>query len=331
MARSVPAASRPPSAATDPPPARVRGAPRRDPAAARRAACALAAALLAAAWPAGAGARLVETRIEVPASVADAHGRTHARPIVVTLWHDDATPEPRPVLVLNHGRATTREANVAMGRARYAEPARFLAGFGFVVAVPTRIGYGSTGGDDVESSGACARRDYPPAYRAAALQTLAVLDAVRRRPGVAQGRAVVMGQSFGGAAAIAVAAMAPDGVHAAINLAGGGGGNPELRPGAPCSAQALERLFADYGRAARMPTLWIYAENDRYFGAEWPRRWFDAFRDAGGAGRFVMLPPQGEDGHRAFTQAPQAWQPVVAAFLEARGHARVAPGGAATR
>lgn len=279
----------------------------------------LALGLLTAVLAMPAVAAMVESRIDVPVTVVDGRGQSHTRSIVVTLWHDDTTPEPRPVLVLNHGRATTREANVALGRARYTEQSRFLAGFGYLVAVPTRIGYGATGGEDVESSGACARRDFAPAYRAAAVQTVAVLDAVRKRPDAAPDRAVVMGQSFGGTTAIAVAAMAPRGVRLAINLAGGGGGNPDTRPRDPCSPQVLERLFADYGRTARIPTLWLYAENDRYFGAEWPRRWHDAFRAAGGRSEFVMLPPQGEDGHRTFSQAPQAWQPVVRGFLEAHG------------
>jgi dienelactone hydrolase len=57
---------------------------------------------------------------------------------------------------------------------------------------------------------------YPPGYAAAAQQTLAVLEAVRQRPDAARDRAVVMGQSFGGATAVTIAGLNPAGVQAAF-------------------------------------------------------------------------------------------------------------------
>jgi hypothetical protein len=44
-----------------------------------------------------------------------------------------------------------------------------------------------------------------------------------------------------------------------------------------------------------------------------------AFREAGGSGEFVQLPPYADAGHGVFTKAPATWQPKVAAFLEANG------------
>lgn len=288
----------------------------------RLALCALAG------FAAGVGplqASLIEEQNKVPVKVADNYGREISHDIVVTIFHDDTAPKPYPALVLNHGRAATRDGRLAVGRARYSVASRWLAGMGFMVAVPTRVGYGVTGGEDVEDTGSCFRKNYPPGYTAAAVQTLAVLETLRLRPEVSKDRAVVMGQSFGGATAITVAALNPPGVQAAVNFAGGGGGDPKGRPQAPCRPDLLEKMFADYGRTARIPTLWIYTENDMYFGPRLPREWFDAFKAAGGTGEYIRFPAHGESGHGLFTSAPGVWQPGVSAFLRAHGYPALPP------
>ena len=133
-------------------------------------------------------------------------------------------------------------------------------------------------------------------------------------------RVVVVGQSFGGAAAVAVAAKNPPGLRLVINFAGGGGGNPLTRPGAPCSPERLSDLFAAYGRTARVPTLWVYTANDRYMGT-YPREWFDAFRRAGGVGEFRAMPAFRTDGHQLFARGLPLWRPVVDEALRGAGFA----------
>ena len=266
-----------------------------------------------------AAARLVEEPFELPVEVLDAYGKTIARPITVTLFRDDARSSPQPLAVLNHGRAADAAERAALGRARISDTARWLVQQGFVVAVPTRIGYGVTGGEDVEDTGSCSSKRYAPGFAAAAQQTVAVLAALQRRSDVAPDRALVIGQSFGGMTSVAVAAQAPPGVVAAINFAGGGGGNPKTQPGRPCAPHLLERLAADYGASARLPMLWVYTENDLYFGATYPRVWFEAYRKAGGNAEFVQFPTTGADGHRLFVDHPDVWRPTVAAFLRRQG------------
>lgn len=278
---------------------------------------ALAAVCLSSAFASGS---TIEAQLRVPVKLAGALGSDVARDIVVTVFHDDAAPQPYPLLVLNHGRAWDPAARAALGRARYLAASRWFAGLGFMVAVPTRVGYGVTGGEDVEDSGPCNRKTYEPAYAASTSQTLAVIDALRARAAVAKDRTVVVGQSFGGTTAIAIAALNTPGVQAAINFAGGGGGNPTTRPQQPCGQPLLERLFANYGKTARIPTLWIYSENDMYFGPRLPRQWFSAFQAAGGIGEFTLFPPFGNDGHALFARAPQTWQPRVREFLRANGY-----------
>lgn len=279
----------------------------------------LAASMLLAA--AGATAAVVEELVRVEVTLRHEILGEIRHELPVTVFRDDAIARA-PFVVLGHGRATSAAANAALGQARYTANSRYLVSLGFAVFVPTRIGYGIAGGQDLEYSGECVAKRYAPGYDAAAQQTRAVVAYARGRPDIDPGRGLVMGQSYGGATAIAVAADPPEGVRAAVNFAGGGGGRPATHPGQPCSPQAMERLLGGYGATARIPTLWLYAENDRYMGARHPREWFEAFLRAGGRGRFVALPAHGEDGHSSFTRNPGAWRPAFEDFLREAGFAR---------
>ena len=103
---------------------------------------------------------------------------------------------------------------------------------------------------------------------------------------------------------------------AGVNFAGGGGGRPDTHPEQPCSVERMTQLFASYGATARIPTLWVYSRNDKFWGPELPRVWHKAFTDRGGTGEFVSLPEYKSDGHPSFTGAPEAWKPAFEAFLK---------------
>ncbi|MFN8898248.1 MAG: hypothetical protein ACK5YM_09230 [Pseudomonadota bacterium] len=100
-------------------------------------------------------ARLVEQVIQVPVKVTDAYGKVIEQASVVSLYPESTTPAPRPIALVNHGRAAEADKRASMGRATSITNARWLAGMGFLVVVPTRLGYGVTGGEDVEDSGPC--------------------------------------------------------------------------------------------------------------------------------------------------------------------------------
>lgn len=265
-------------------------------------------------------AKPVQETIKVPVTVVNSFGKEITQDIVVTVWVDSDMPAPHPVMLINHGRATESAARLGMGRQTYAVNASWFARMGFLVAVPTRIGYGVSGGEDVEETGACTHRNYPPGFAAAAAQTLQVLNVMRQRPDTLKDSAVIVGQSFGGATSIAMAAQNPVGVQAIVNFAGGGGGNPETHPQEPCSQPALEQLFAGYGKTARVPTLWIYTENDMFFGPKLPKTWFEIFKANGGIAEYTLFGPQGKNGHGFFTMAPDAWHTRVLEFLRANGY-----------
>ena len=99
-----------------------------------------------------------------------------------------------------------------------------------------------------------------------------------------------------------------------VNLAGGRGGNPAA---GNCTPERLVAAAGRYGATARIPSAWLYSENDRFFGPDLSRAMFDAYVAAGGRGEYVLLPAFGTDGHRIFQVAAgrSLWLPPVEKFL----------------
>lgn len=84
----------------------------------------------------------------------------------------------------------------------------------------------------------------------------------------------------------------------------------------------LVEAMSKYGAAARVPELWLYSANDRFFGPSLARRMYEVFVGAGGAAEFIEAPPSGLDGHGYFARAMDDWSPRVRAFLRRIGAAR---------
>jgi dienelactone hydrolase len=75
----------------------------------------------------------------------------------------------------------------------------------------------------------------------------------------------------------------------------------------------MKRAISRYAQTIRVPVLWHYAVNDRYFSPDHVRDWFRAFEAAGATGTLVMQPPFGRDGHNLFA-APAGRSIWTAAF-----------------
>jgi dienelactone hydrolase len=143
-----------------------------------------------------ANAKTVEKVVELPVEVADIQGQVVSHRIKVTIFRDDARAHS-PFLILNHGRSPHESVRIKPGRFRISEISRYFVAKGFAVFVPTRVGYGSTGGPDVENSGACRTKNYPPVYEAAARQSITVIEYAKTLPYIDPARGLVVGQSFG--------------------------------------------------------------------------------------------------------------------------------------
>ena len=264
--------------------------------------------LLALALPAQAALPEAVIRAPVVAGVEQAY-------IDVTVYRP-AGAGPFPIVVLSHGSPRDAGERRAEGRQRLAAQSEPFVQMGFAVLVPTRRGYGASGGEWAEGYGSCGDPDYYRAGLETARDVRAAVDAVRRESWADASRVVLAGQSAGGFGSVAASATRFEGLIGVINFAGGRGSRG---PDDVCGEAKLVEAMGRYGGAARVPELWIYSANDRYFGPSLARRMHRAFVQSGGAAELVEAPPVGLDGHGYFTRSMDDWRPRVERFLERIG------------
>ena len=264
-----------------------------------------------------------EEIVRINVTVKDMFNRQETRPMPITIYRP-AGDGPFPLVVFNHGRAT-QSRRAAQARYRPEHAARYLVTKGFVVLVPVRIGYWETYGDfDPEQSGSCSNISVEPMSIAASDQVLAAVEYAKSLTYVDASRWIVAGQSVGGLTAIATVGRNPAGLLGGINFAGGTGGNPDANPGRPCSPGQLSRYWGRLAKGSTVPMLWLYWQNDKYWGPDIPREWHKAWVDGGGKADFKSFPAAGTDGHRGLNIDMNTWLPVVDEFLERLGFTKSA-------
>lgn len=223
-----------------------------------------------------------------------------------------------PLALLTHGSPRAAEERRRMSAAEMSFQAEELARRGYVAIVVMRRGYGTSGGGFNESSGRCDAADHERGARESARDLRAALRTLAAHPDIDTSRTVVIGQSAGGIGTLALAADPPEGLRAVVNFAGGRGSRA---PHEICSEDRLIAAYAALGKTARVPSLWIYTENDSYFGPELARRMFAAYRGEGGIGELRLLPAFADDGHALFARrgGVTRWRPLLDAFLRENG------------
>ena len=232
---------------------------------------------------------------------------------------------PFPLVIMNHGIALGAPERTMFPTIEYRAAAHWFANRGYVVISPVR--YGASSLDDKDQGlygsvfahvGSCDNPNFQGPGLAIATLNEWVIDYMSKRKIVQPGKVVVVGQSGGGWGAIALASLNPSSVQAIVTFAAGRGGRVDGKPNNNCAPDKLVAATGEFGRTARVPMLWIYTENDSYFGPELTKRMHDAFVAAGGNAEYRMLPPFGSDGH-FMIDSPDAvpiWSPLVSQFLE---------------
>jgi dienelactone hydrolase len=226
-------------------------------------------------------------------------------------------PGAFPLAVINHGSDQNEIRRFNYATPAYPIAARWFVARGYTVVAPQRPGHGETGGRYLEDQGSCDDADYLGSGLGTAASIQAAIDYMTAQAFVRRDGTLAVGQSAGGWGALALASRNPPGLAAAINFAGGRGGRIDGKPDSNCAPDRLVAAAGRFGATARVPTLWLYAQNDSYFAPALAQRMAQAFRAAGGRAAFHLLPALGDDGH-GLMESPEgaaAWEPVVAEFL----------------
>lgn len=237
-----------------------------------------------------------------------------SRPMLTTVFRPPGE-QRRPLAILNHGSPVSGRDQ--MQRPRFSAAASWFVKQGYVVVVPLRRGYGETGGRWNENYGSCDAGDFYGAGVEAAKDVDAAVQYMRTQPFALPDRTLIVGQSAGGWATVAYSARNPSGVPAMVNFAGGRGGRNMNMPNNNCAPRNLIDAAGRFGRTARVPTLWVFTQNDSFFDPDLSRRMAEAYKAAGGNADYRLLPAFGNDGHSLFGAANgvAVWSPLVQSFI----------------
>lgn len=221
---------------------------------------------------------------------------------------------PFPLIVLTHGTPRTaadrKKTNVDM---QFKQQSEFFAGKGYVVLFVVRRGFGDSNAPYSERpSYKDGTRNYTKAGLEAAIDLKAAVEFMRNQTYIDQKRIILMGQSTGGHSVIATGSLNLEGVIGVVNFAGGRGSyeSDKVR-----DEDNLIASMGQYGKISRVPTIWLYSENDHYFRPDLAQAMVKAYTENGGNATFITLPPFSQDGHRSFVGNRSAWEPYVADFL----------------
>lgn len=228
----------------------------------------------------------------------------------------DAVPQRRKLVVINHG--TDEATREAVSLPVYYWLSRWFIERGYVVIIPQRRGHGATGGDLVESVGTCETADHYSSGETAADDIASTIDFMTRQDFVSSRDVVVVGISTGAWASLALASRNLPTVGSIVNFAGGRGGHAYGRANAICNFDGLRAASYLYGKSARHPSIWLYAENDSYFGPEVARALAAEWRRAGGKVEMHIFPPLEKDGHTIVDDGANwnLWGAVLQEFLD---------------
>jgi dienelactone hydrolase len=220
-----------------------------------------------------------------------------------------------PVVLINHGKPSTRADMAAVHATNYRAIAQDFARRGWLAVSVVRRGYGLSEGT-FQSAGNCrSGYDLMRQFRSEAEDLAATLATIGQRRDADMGRIVAVGASDGGVASLALAATRPKGLKAVINISGG------LRNKECPFEDQLVAAFRDLGTHTAVPSLWLYAENDSFFPPAATARMKAAYQEGHAPVSFVMLPPVSDDGHRLFSsiEGRLRWWPEVDRFLRQEG------------
>jgi pimeloyl-ACP methyl ester carboxylesterase len=227
-------------------------------------------------------------------------------------------PRQSRLVVINHGSPANASDRVSVAPWKCSsQAASFFLQRGYSVAFPVRRGYGQTGGAWVEAFGSCDSADFVSGGLATASDIASAVDFLHTFPGISPFDSLVVGHSAGGFGTIAYASLRPKGVSALINVAGGRGGHAgSAEDESTCSPRRLAEAAGRFGRTARLPMLWLYADNDGFFSPDLVDSMYSAFTGSGGVADLQTVEAYASDGHLLFGGGGvNVWGPIFDSFL----------------
>lgn len=217
---------------------------------------------------------------------------------------------PFPLVVINHGKAPGNPA-FQQDNKYYRQSLEFVKR-GYVVILPVRQGFGTSGGQYVQGCG------LDGLGRTRADDIAVAINYAKTLPYVDPAHIVVIGQSQGGITTAAFGVRNMPGVLGIVNLVGG----ERMTNCANWESSDLE-AFRSYGAESTVPALFMYGDNDSFWGdGTLAHQFFEAYHAGNPNAKLIDFGvfPDG-DSHRMFASknGRGIWIPAVGDFFQSLG------------
>jgi dienelactone hydrolase len=260
--------------------------------------------------------QMIGSRLTLPAIFRGVFGMTYRADLEALMLrpYDDRR---HPLAVINHGMTTEADERREMRPDDMLPQAIEFVRRGWAVLIPMRRAYGKSGGhfsEDITGT-YCGSLGFEDEGRAAAEDIKEAIRLVAAKPYLDMSKIISVCVSGGGYATVALTADPPPHLVAGISFAGGEGSSHQ---GMYCSFSELVQSFAHFGRHSHVPMLWVYAQNDHFFGPGQARDFAQAFNAAGGSADLQIAAAFEDEGHYLFgSSGVPIWTKYVDDFLAA--------------
>src|SRR5436305_3827865 len=193
---------------------------------------------------------------------------------------------PFPLAIMNHGVSLKPQDRSFFPLVEFRDAAMWFARRGYFVVAPVGSGYGAAAIDIPERGlygpffskvGKCTNPNFRDPGLAVAQVDLWIIDYLAAEKRIVPKDVIVIGQSAGGWASIALSSLNPPPVKAIITFEAGRGGRVDGKPNNNCAPDKLVAATADFRRTSRVPMRWLQIENETLAAPALSKRRHDAF------------------------------------------------------
>lgn len=158
----------------------------------------------------------------------------------------------------------------------------------------------------------CEVQSWWPGLNAAFEDITAVINYAKELPFADPSRIILAGVSRGGFLSVAYAAKGSKKAElvGVINFVGGWVAQAEDN----CPMDFNYVSFSEFGKQTKIPTLWLYGENDTFYSLSSIQSYPKVFRDNGGKVRFELIRGVPHNGHW-LSDYPKLWSGIVDEYL----------------
>lgn len=167
---------------------------------------------------------------------------------------------PFPLAIMNHGVSLNPTERSFFPLVEFRDAAKWFAMRGYFVVAPVGPGYGAAAIDIPERGlygpffakiGKCSNPNFRTPGMALAQADLWIIDYMATDKRIVPNDVIVIGQSAGGWASIALSSLNPPQVKAIITFAAGRGGRVDGKPNNNCAPDKLVEATGEFGRSTR--------------------------------------------------------------------------------